>query len=145
MVQTHQLEVISEKDVRSIAKQCESSDNGIRQSALIACEEIYKITEDQFWTLAGNKLSTKAKDIIMARLNANLGVPLNMTPVEDKKDMKKDKSPMGGNKLKASHLNRSLNKSIGQKNKLNSSIPLSENQSKLFANLIFRTAWRPEE
>ena len=36
LIQTHQLEVINEKDVRSIAKQCESPDNGVRQSALIA-------------------------------------------------------------------------------------------------------------
>jgi hypothetical protein len=62
-------------------------------------------------------------------LNANLGVPLNSTPVEDRKDsmrQDKDKSPMvGRSNAKSSNLNHSLNKSIGQKNKLNSSIPLS--------------------
>jgi cytoskeleton-associated protein 5 len=36
IMQAHQLEVINEKDVKLIAVQCESSDNGIRQSALFA-------------------------------------------------------------------------------------------------------------
>jgi len=133
MVQTHQLEVINDKDVKIIAGQCESPDNGIRQSALVACEEIYKITEDQFWTLVGSKLSTKAMDIIKARLCAHLGVSLNSTPVEDKKDvaMKQDKSPMGGrNKMKASGLNRSLNKSLN--NKFNSSITSNDGGSKSY-------------
>lgn len=70
----------------------------------------------------------------MARLNASLGVSLNSTPIEDKKEshLKPDKSPLGGrNNLRASNLNRSLNKSLNNQNKLNSSIPLSDTQSKL--------------
>jgi len=128
MVQAHQLEAINEKDVKVIAKQCESGDNGIRQGALLAVEEIYKITGDQFWTLVGDKLSTKAKDIIMARLNAHLGISLNSTPIEDKKDtLKADKSPMvGKGSMRSSGMNKSLNKSFNNKGKLNSSIPMSE-------------------
>lgn len=133
MVKEHQLEVINDKDVKVIAQQCESADNGVRQGALLACEEIYKVTEDQFWVLVGSKLSTKAKDIIMARLSASLGVNLNTTPVEDKKNssLKDDKSPIVGKSMRSSGLNRSLNKSIGGQNKLNSSIPSSESKSKL--------------
>lgn len=111
LVQTHQLEVINEKDVKLIGKIVDNPDNGVRQGALSACEEIYKIAGEHFWELIGTGLSSKAEDIIRARLKAKLGVALNKTPVEDKKENMNmsEKSPMvnKGSKIQ-SQFNRSL-------------------------------------
>lgn len=116
VIQAHQLEVINEKDVILISKIVDNPDNSVRQGALAACEEIYKITGEHFWNLVENKLSSKAEDIIKARFKAKLGVPLNSTPVEDLKDksIRSSKSPMSVQR----------DKSVG-KNSLQSSIPLS--------------------
>lgn len=63
----------------------------------------------------------------MARLSAHLGINMNTTPVEDKKDNNQpDKSPMMGRNN--SRLNN-LNKSLNTKNKLNSSIPMIDSHS----------------
>ena len=132
MIQTHQLEVINEKDIHIIGKITDNPDNGIRQGALSACEEIYKITGDHFWELVGSKLSPKSEDMIKARLKANLGVAFNNTPVEDDKDvhMGVNKSPFNSSRRDRSKggLNRSLNSSQN----LQSSIPLSDASSKPF-------------
>ena len=129
MVKAHQQEVISDKDVQAIAKTVDNPDNGIRQSALTAWEEIYKVCNEQFWTLVADKLTPKAEDIIKARLKASLGIPLNSTPVEEKQGnaSKLDKSPMTGrnNNLKGSKFNRSLNA-----DPFNKSIPLADHSSK---------------
>ena len=86
--------------------------------------------------MAGDKLNIKAKDIIIARLNAHLGIDLNSTPVEEKKhSIRGDKSPMVGRNKKSFELSKSLN----SKNKLNSSIPMSESKSKVkYYNFIER-------
>ena len=115
LIQTHRLDVINEKDVRIIGKIVDNPDNGIRQGALSACEEIYKIVDENFWELVGNKLSSKAEDIIRARFKAKLGVQMNSTPVEDKKNssIRSSKSPMMKRDRSANKLQNSFNSSIG--------------------------------
>jgi hypothetical protein len=124
LIQTHQLEVINEKDVKAIGKIVDSPDNGIRQGALSSCEEIYKIAGEQFWDLVGSKLSSKAEDIIRARFKAKLGVPMNTTPVEDNKNqsIRSNKSPMIKRDRSTNKIQTSLNSSIG----------LNSSQSKYF-------------
>lgn len=115
MYQNHQLEVINEKDVRQIGKIVDNPDNGIRQGALLACEEIYKITGEHFWELVGKKLTSKAEDIIRARFKAKLGIPMNSTPVEDTKNssLRSSKSPMIKKDRSTNQIKPSLNSSIG--------------------------------
>ena len=57
------LDAINETQVKLIAKHCESSDAGVREKALQVLSEIYKVLDEDIWSIIG-KVSIKVKGLL---------------------------------------------------------------------------------
>ena len=67
------LDSINEAQVKVISKHCESSDAGVREKALQVLSEIYKVLDEDIWSIVGN-VSIKVKGLLEQRFKKLKGL-----------------------------------------------------------------------